>query len=269
MRRSLRIGGSSSVQWRKVGRSWRLRMCFRRLLCVRIEIDQLQCVNCWVIIHCLSVSCTTINHSRCALVIWSSLQLTSKQWIITQQFTVGADLFLKQRRIDGDSTPWRHGDVDVTLFYPAGTWSQINVTSMSIATSHRRWCVPARNSYCAFLHHNNWAVTWDFQQCGMCNQQSLRSACAYAQSDQSLYWSLEYSMSGKLLTEHNLEFLSIKGGCTGSSESTLVKLPHFWKSHVAAHIMLIWFHCFPVMKHCIPFGKVRHNLRIESWLGCM
>ena len=23
-----------------------LRMCFRRLLCVRIEIDQLQCVNC-------------------------------------------------------------------------------------------------------------------------------------------------------------------------------------------------------------------------------
>ena len=94
MWRSLRIGGSSSVQWRKVGRSWRLRMCFRRLLCVRIEIDQLQCVNCWVIIHCLSVSCTTINHSRYALVIWSSLQLTSKQWIITQQFTAGADIFL-------------------------------------------------------------------------------------------------------------------------------------------------------------------------------
>ena len=97
MRRSLSIGGSSSVQWRKVGRSWRLQMCFRRLLCVRIEIDQPQCVNCWVIIHCLSVSCTNINHSRCALVIWSSLQLTSKQWIITQQFTAGADLFLKQK----------------------------------------------------------------------------------------------------------------------------------------------------------------------------
>ena len=27
--------------------------------------------------------------------IWSSLQLTSKQWIITQHFTAGADLFLK------------------------------------------------------------------------------------------------------------------------------------------------------------------------------
>ena len=95
MRRSLSIGGSSSLQWRKVGRSWRLRMCFRLLLSVRIEIDQLQCVNCWVIIHCLLVSCMKINHSRCALVIWSSLQLTSKQWIITQQFTAGADLFLK------------------------------------------------------------------------------------------------------------------------------------------------------------------------------
>ena len=96
MRRSQRIGGSSSVQCRKVVRRWRLRMCFRRLLCVRIEINQLQCVNCWIIIHSLSVSCTKINHSRCALVIWSSLQLTSKQWIITQQFTAGADIFLKQ-----------------------------------------------------------------------------------------------------------------------------------------------------------------------------
>ena len=31
-----------------------------------------------------------------------------------------------------------------------------------------------------------WANAWDFQQCGMCDQQSLRSACACAQSDQSL-----------------------------------------------------------------------------------
>ena len=30
-------------------------------------------------------------------------------------------------------------------------------------------------------------------------------------------------MSAKLLNEHNLEFQSLKGGCTGSSESTLVK----------------------------------------------
>ena len=44
-------------------------------------------------------------------------------------------------------------------------------------------------------------------------------------------------MSVKLLTEHALEFLSLKGGCTGSSESTLVKMPHCWKSHAAALIM--------------------------------
>ena len=41
----------------------------------------------------------------------------------------------------------------------------------------------------------------------------------------------------KLLTEHHLEFLSLKGGCTGSSESTLVKMSICWKSHAAAHLL--------------------------------
>ena len=40
----------------------------------------------------------------------------------------------------------------------------------------------------------------------------------------------------KLLTEHHLEVLRLKGGCTRSSESTLVKLPYCWKSHVAARL---------------------------------
>ena len=44
-------------------------------------------------------------------------------------------------------------------------------------------------------------------------------------------------MTVKLLTEHHFEFLSLKGGCTGSSESTFVKMSHCWKSHVAAHIL--------------------------------
>ena len=38
----------------------------------------------------------------------------------------------------------------------------------------------------------------------------------------------------KLLTEHHLEFLSLKGGCRGSSGSTHVKMPHCWKSHALA-----------------------------------
>ena len=41
----------------------------------------------------------------------------------------------------------------------------------------------------------------------------------------------------KLLTEHHLEFLSLKGGYTGLSESTLVKMPHCWKSHVTSHLV--------------------------------
>ena len=40
----------------------------------------------------------------------------------------------------------------------------------------------------------------------------------------------------KLLTEHYLEFLSLTGGCAGSSESTLVKMSNCWKSHAAAEI---------------------------------
>ena len=51
---------------------------------------------------------------------------------------------------------------------------------------------------------------WDLQR--------LRSACAFAQSDQSLCLSLEYSMSVKLLTEQRL-FLSLKKSCTGSFKS--------------------------------------------------
>ena len=72
----------------------------------------------------------------------------------------------------------------------------------------------------------------------MYDQQRLRPACAYAQSDQSLCWSFEYSMTVMLLTGHHLKFLISKGGCTGSSESTLVKMSNCWKSHSAAHISL-------------------------------
>ena len=42
----------------------------------------------------------------------------------------------------------------------------------------------------------------------------------------------------KLLTEHHLEFLSLKGRYTRSSESTLVKMPHCLKSHVTARFIL-------------------------------
>ena len=48
---------------------------------------------------------------------------------------------------------------------------------------------------------------------------------AYARtSDQSLCNSYEYSMTVQLQTEQHLEFLSLKGGCTGSSDSIHVKM---------------------------------------------
>ena len=45
-------------------------------------------------------------------------------------------------------------------------------------------------------------------------------------------------MSVKLLTEHLLEVLSLTGGCTGSYESTLVKMSNCWKSHAAAQFII-------------------------------
>ena len=42
----------------------------------------------------------------------------------------------------------------------------------------------------------------------------------------------------KLLTEHHFEFLSLKGDCRGSSESTHVKMTHCWKSHATAQMFL-------------------------------
>ena len=41
----------------------------------------------------------------------------------------------------------------------------------------------------------------------------------------------------KLLTEHHLEFLSLKGSCRGSSESSLVKMSNCLKSHAAAQFL--------------------------------
>ena len=71
----------------------------------------------------------------------------------------------------------------------------------------------------------------DFQQCGMCDQQSFNSACAYAQSDQSLCMSLEYFMTLRLLIEHHLEFLTLK--VAAQARSSL----HLSKYHICGNHM--------------------------------
>ena len=43
-------------------------------------------------------------------------------------------------------------------------------------------------------------------------------------------------MTFKLLTEQHFEFLCLTGGCVDSSESTIVKMPHCWKSNVTAQL---------------------------------
>ena len=44
-------------------------------------------------------------------------------------------------------------------------------------------------------------------------------------------------MTLRLLAKHHLEFLSLKGGCTDSSETTLVKMPHRWKPCATSHML--------------------------------
>ena len=43
----------------------------------------------------------------------------------------------------------------------------------------------------------------------------------------------------KLLTEHHLKFLSLKGSCRGLSQSTLVKMSNCWKSHASAQFYFL------------------------------
>ena len=49
-------------------------------------------------------------------------------------------------------------------------------------------------------------------------------------------------MTVKLLTEQHFEFLPLKGDWRGSSESTRVKMPHCWKSHVGSNFITSVFH---------------------------
>ena len=44
-------------------------------------------------------------------------------------------------------------------------------------------------------------------------------------------------MTVELLTKLHLELFSSIVGGTGSSESTLVKMPHCWKSHVTVYLL--------------------------------
>ena len=61
-------------------------------------------------------------------------------------------------------------------------------------------------------------------------------------------------MTVNLLTAHHLEYQSLKGGCTGSSESTFVKMPHCWKSHVAAQFAFSQLQCLDLISAHVCLG---------------
>ena len=78
-------------------------------------------------------------------------------------------------------------------------------------------------------------------------------------------------MNNKLLTGHHLECLSLKGGCTGSSESFHVKMSHCWKSLAAAQLLdLLDFSHIRVPTNSVNHGKPGKSPKIipcmeQSW----
>ena len=64
-------------------------------------------------------------------------------------------------------------------------------------------------------------------------------------------------MTVKVLTEHHFGFLSLKGGSTGSSESTHVNMAHFWKSRALAHLF------------CYRHLQQAETLTITSGIHCI
>ena len=69
----------------------------------------------------------------------------------------------------------------------------------------------------------------------------------------------------KLLTEHHLGFLSLTGGCTGWSESTLVKMSNCWKSYAAAQIFFIICcreDCEYILSKCVDNTKLKSEGKV-------
>ena len=72
-------------------------------------------------------------------------------------------------------------------------------------------------------------------------------------------------MNIKLLIEHHLEFLSLKVGCTGSPESTFVKIPHndiVGNSLVAAQLKFEIVTFLPI-KSCNEQASILYYIKLD------
>ena len=88
----------------------------------------------------------------------------------------------------------------------------------------------------------------------MWDQQRLKPACAYAQTDQSLYWSLKYSMTVKLLAEHQLRFLSLMEAAQARLNLNLSKC-HIVGNHMSR--LNFAYNHFYSMQHVLLFRGAR------------
>ena len=59
------------------------------------------------------------------------------------------------------------------------------------------------------------------------------------------------NISSKIKRSKVTDYAALKGGCRGSPGSTLVKMPHCWKSHVAAHLHV------PIVPEAVHIVTVR------------
>ena len=81
-------------------------------------------------------------------------------------------------------------------------------------------------------------------------------------------------MSVNLLTGHHSELLSLIGACKGSSESTLVNLPHCWNTHVKAQLnsyLCLVFLCSNVFSSGCHWSACANQrlLSVTSHINCI
>ena len=79
-----------------------------------------------------------------------------------------------------------------------------------------------------------------------------------------------------LLTEHHLEFLSLKGGCTVSSESFHIKMSYCWKSCHGSYViyhgnmneLYLVTKDSPVGEEVIFYTLICKSFPVTGWIGC-
>ena len=110
-----------------------------------------------------------------------------------------------------------------------------------------------------------WAASWQNQQNGMCAQQRLRSAWAFAQSDQSSLCTWR-KLGPKLPIECTAKTLIRLGRCPGWSETSLGAQSFCWFCHEAAHFHMNEAHIFffQELKTCAAIINIFHLIPAAS-----